>query len=97
MNVEKIQTASMKLRALDHGLRRALLNYLVSKPGQTETELMKVKMFSYPQGVISKHISILQRAGFIYKVRRNSKYICNYINLEEVNRVGKVLHNFANA
>jgi DNA-binding transcriptional ArsR family regulator len=77
-----IKNAALRLRALNHPLRRKIMSMLDNK--MTVTEIwIKLRV---EQSVVSQQIGILKKAGFL-NAERNGKYISYSVNQIEVDRV----------
>lgn len=77
-NQNRVKNAKAVLRALDHKLRRSILETIQDAKGKiTVTEIYK-KLF-LEQSVASQHLGILRRAGAV-TTQREGKFIYYSVN-----------------
>lgn len=80
--------ALLTLRALNHPLRQQLLQLIDETKHITVTELfIKLKL---EQSVVSQHLAILRKAGFVI-TRRKGKYIYYEVNYERVKKITEIV------
>lgn len=80
--------ALITLRALSHPLRQQMLQIIDELEQLTVTELfIKLKM---EQSVVSQHLSILRKAGFVV-TKRKGKYIYYRVNYERMKHVTELI------
>ena len=93
INYYNIMKSSMVLRALNHKLREQIITIIQENKRLTVTQLY-VKM-RLEQSVISQHLAILRKAGFV-KTERDGKFIYYSVNpdrMQELNRFVEELLN----
>ena len=83
-----LKKASLVLRAINHKLRQQILRLLDDKQKMTVTEIFVY--FRLEQSVISQHLTILRRAGFV-TTERQGKFIYYFVNYDRVNQMHKEL------
>lgn len=75
-----IRKAALAFRAINHDLRLAIFDYLMTREA-TVTELYK--KFKIEQSVASQHLSILRKQDFL-KVRKSDRYRYYSANTERL-------------
>lgn len=85
VNYGTVKRAALTLRALNHTLRKKLLEMMQDKGEVMVTELYK--KLKIEQSVASQHLAILRRAGIV-TTRRDGK--CIYYSTN-VKRIGEVM------
>ena len=85
VDFNKIKKTSLILRALNHKLRRVMIETILKKPeGITVTELyMELRL---EQSVASQHLAILRTAGIV-KTKRKGKQIFYSLNIEKIEKI----------
>jgi DNA-binding transcriptional ArsR family regulator len=83
-----LKKASLVLRAINHKLRQQILRLLDDKQKMTVTEIFVY--FRLEQSVISQHLTILRRAGFV-TTERQGKFIYYYVNYDRIDQMNKEL------
>jgi DNA-binding transcriptional ArsR family regulator len=79
-----IKKATLILRAINHKLRQDMLHHIHQKGRITVTELyIKLRL---EQSVVSQHLAILRRAGYV-TTQRQGKFIFYFVNYERIKEV----------
>ncbi len=68
-----VDTLTLKLNALSHPVRRAILDRLATGPASVGT---LAEPFSMSQQAVSKHLACLEEAGLIEKRRVGRRHVC---------------------
>ncbi|MBI5857896.1 MAG: helix-turn-helix transcriptional regulator [Sphingobacteriales bacterium] len=93
LNLLEVKKAALIIRAVNHKLRQQMLKLIDEQGKITVTDLYQ-KLF-LEQSVVSQHLAILRKAGFV-KTAREGKFIFYSINANrfgELNEcIGKLLH-----
>lgn len=91
VDLRMIKRASLTLRALNHPLRRKLIELMEQNPGITVTELYR--KLKIEQSVASQHLAILRRAAVAITKREGKKilYSPNAARIREVAELAKPL------
>lgn len=84
-NTGVIHKAHSITRAIKHGLRQRMIEYIIGKGQATVTEIFIA--FRLEQSAASQHLAILRKAGIV-KTQRSGKNI--YYSIEEA-RVSEIL------
>lgn len=86
LSIHTIHTkkALITLRALSHPLRQQLLQ-LIDEEGQSTVTTIFVKL-KMEQSVVSQHLAILRKAGFVV-TNRKGKFIHYKVNYERVQKI----------
>lgn len=87
-----VSRAARKLRALDHPIRKKIIQAIVSRHEITVTELYIA--LRREQSVISQHLAILRRNKFV-KYRRDGKNIIYRINYREIEQTTNIVKQLA--
>ena len=86
-----IKKASLVFRAINHPLRRQILQYLHQEARMTVTQLyIKLRL---EQSVVSQHLAILRKAGVV-QTERQGKFIfysVSYTRLKQIHQVAAEL------
>lgn len=83
-----IRKSNLVFRALNHSLRQKILAMLAEKKQLTVTELYEALFLE--QSVVSQHLAILRRAGFV-KTKKEGKYVWYMLQEERVEQIHRVL------
>ena len=78
------QKALMKLRALDHQVRGAIL-VVIDQHGPCKVGVI-YELLKMEQSICSAHIQILLKAGVITQEKAGKEHICS-VNYEEISRI----------
>ena len=82
-----IKKASLVFRAINHPLRRQILQFLHQEVRMTVTQLyIKLRL---EQSVVSQHLAILRKAGMV-QTERQGKYIFYSVGYERLKQVHQV-------
>lgn len=87
-DVKEVKKAALVLRALNHKLRRSLIEAIEERPNMTVTEIY-VK-FRLEQSVASQHLAILRKAGLV-KTNREGKFVMYELDRESMKKVNEVI------
>lgn len=88
VDILKLKKASLILRAINHKLRLQILKLINSEEKITVTEIyVKLRL---EQSVVSQHLAILRRAGFV-STTREGKFIYYNINHKQIAFVIKIV------
>jgi len=91
IDLKKARKAAKKLHAMDHPLRRRIMMYIYEKGEITVTDIWIY--FRIDQSIISQHLSMLRRAGWV-NTNRMGKNIFYSVNENELTRVKEILSKF---
>lgn len=91
LDLKKARKAARKLSAIDHSLRKRILLYLRWRGPATVTEIWIY--FRIDQSIMSGHLAVLRRAGWV-TTERQGKHIYYSINESEIDRVTEILSKF---
>ena len=81
-----LKKGSLIFRAINHTLRRQILELIHQSARMTVTEIyIKLRL---EQSVVSQHLAILRRAGFV-QTERHGKFIFYAVNYERVKQIHK--------
>jgi DNA-binding transcriptional ArsR family regulator len=83
-----IRKANLVFRALNHPLRQKILSMLTEQP-KTVTELYETLFLE--QSVVSQHLAILRRAGFV-KTKKQGKFVWYMIQESRIKQIHDVLN-----
>lgn len=87
IEVLQIKKAALVFRAINHPLRRQMLQLLHEHARMTVTEIfIKLRM---EQSVASQHLAILRKAGLV-ATERQGKYIFYAVNYPRVRQIHQV-------
>lgn len=79
-----LRKAVLTLRAINHKLRKQIINLLEDNERLTVTEIyVKLRL---EQSVASQHLAILRRAGVV-KTTRDGKFIYYSLNKKRINEI----------
>ncbi len=81
INYATIKSAALTLRALNHTLRKKILEILQSK-GEVMVTYIYTKL-KLEQSVVSQHLAIMRRAGLV-STRRDGKCIYYSVNKKRI-------------
>ena len=87
-----LKRAALTLRALNHPLRRNILQLVETQKRVTVTEIyvsMRIE-----QSVASQHLALLRRAGFL-STEREGKFIYYTINKKRLEEITQVVNEIA--
>ena len=93
MNTEKSKEAAQRLRAIDHPIRKRMLELLQEHGEMTNTHLW-VKLRLGGESIVAQHLAILRNAGMVITESRG-KNSFNRINKKGIAQVASALHNFS--
>ena len=89
VNYPLLKRASLTLRALNHPLRRQMVQLIEDKRKLTVTELyVKLRL---EQSVASQHLAILRRAQIV-KTQREGKFIWYTTNKKRIEEINKLIN-----
>ncbi len=92
VNYPLLKRASLTLRALNHPLRRQMVQLIEDKRKLTVTELyVKLRL---EQSVASQHLAILRRAQIV-KTQREGKFIWYTTNKKRIEEINKLINALA--
>lgn len=79
-----LRTAVLRLRAVDHDLRKSIIDYLDEYGGTKVTDIYL--HFRLEQSVVSQHLAIMRRAKVLHAVREGKEiyYSINYDVLRQI-------------
>jgi DNA-binding transcriptional ArsR family regulator len=81
-----LRKGAMVFRAINHSLRRQMLELIHQSARMTVTEIyIKLRL---EQSVVSQHLAILRKAGFV-QTERQGKFIFYAVNYERVKQIHK--------
>jgi len=84
LNYQKLKQSALVLRALNHKLRRRIIEMLNENEEMVVTDIyVKLRI---EQSVASQHLAILRKAGIV-NTTRNGKYILYSLNTERLNEI----------
>ncbi|MCU7693491.1 ArsR/SmtB family transcription factor [Haoranjiania flava] len=88
IDILKLKKASLILRAINHKLRLQILKLIQTEEKITVTEIyVKLRL---EQSVVSQHLAILRRAGFV-TTKRDGKFIYYNINHDRLGFVIRIV------
>lgn len=88
IDILKLKKASLILRAINHKLRLQILKLIQTEEKITVTEIyVKLRL---EQSVVSQHLAILRRAGFV-TTKREGKFIFYNINHNRLEYIVKIV------
>lgn len=92
VNYPLLKRAALTLRALNHPLRRQMVQLIEDKRKLTVTELyVKLRL---EQSVASQHLAILRRAQIV-KTQREGKFIWYTTNKKRIEEINKLINALA--
>ncbi|MFN8287154.1 MAG: metalloregulator ArsR/SmtB family transcription factor [Chitinophagales bacterium] len=92
VNYPLLKRAALTLRALNHPLRRQMVQLVEDKKKLTVTELyVKLRL---EQSVASQHLAILRRAQIV-KTQREGKFIWYTTNKKRIEEINKLINSLA--
>jgi DNA-binding transcriptional ArsR family regulator len=83
-----VRKSTLIFRALNHPLRQKMLSILQENKQITVTELFQ--MMKLEQSVVSQHLAILRRSGFV-QTKREGKFIWYTLNPERLRTINECL------
>lgn len=87
-----LKKAVMTLRAINHPLRRQIMEHLKAEGQITVTELfIKLRL---EQSVVSQHLAILRKVG-VLQTNRDGKYIFYSLNEPRINEISTLIQDLA--
>jgi ArsR family transcriptional regulator, virulence genes transcriptional regulator len=87
-----LKKAVMTLRAINHPLRRQMMEYIKAEGQITVTELfIKLRL---EQSVVSQHLAILRKVG-VLQTNREGKYIFYSLNEPRINEISTLIQDLA--
>lgn len=91
LHVQQIRKMAIILRAANHPLRQQIMYLLHRQPRITVTEIFQ--QLGLEQSIVSQHLAILRRAGFV-KTTREGKFIRYTLNLERLQQLDDAIKSF---
>lgn len=92
VNFDTIKQAAMTVRAVNHPIRKKMLEVISANDGITVTEIyVKLKI---EQSVASQHLAILRNAAVV-STTREGKFIHYHINGKRISVLAKVVEQLA--
>lgn len=92
INYDNLRNAVLVLRAVNHDLRRQIIELLSVEERMTVTELyIKLRI---EQSVASQHLAILRKAGLVIP-SREGKYIRYQLNRERLKQILQLVSDIA--
>lgn len=87
-----LRKAVLTLRAVNHKLRKQIVELLEDNKKMTVTEIyVKLRL---EQSVASQHLAILRRAGVV-KTERDGKFIYYALNKKRINEISELIADLA--
>ncbi len=87
-----LKKAVMTLRAINHPLRKQIMNMLEENSKLTVTEiLVKLRL---EQSVVSQHLAILRKAG-VLDTQRDGKFIYYKLNENRIKEITNIVNDLA--
>ena len=87
-----LKKAVMTLRAINHPLRRQMMEHIKAEGQITVTELfIKLRL---EQSVVSQHLAILRKVG-VLETNRDGKYIFYSLNEPRINEISNLILDLA--
>src|SRR5215213_2829021 len=81
-----LKKGALVFRAINHNLRRQMLELIHQSARMTVTEIyIKLRL---EQSVVSQHLAILRKAGFV-QTERQGKFIFYAVNYERIKQIHK--------
>lgn len=88
-----LRKAVLVLRAVNHDLRRSIIDLLEEHKQMTVTEIyIKLRL---EQSVASQHLAILRRAGIV-NTHRDGKFIYYSLNKVRISEISKIIEDLVN-
>lgn len=84
-----IRKSALVFRALNHPLRQKMLELMAEKKQVTVTELYEFLFLE--QSVVSQHLAILRRAGFV-KTKKQGKYVWYMLQDSRIQQMHQVIN-----
>ncbi len=88
----KLKRAALTLRALNHPLRKLILNMLEQRKRLAVSEIYK--KIKIEQSVASQHLAIMRRAGVV-KTTRDGKFIYYSVNSQRIGEITELVERLA--
>ncbi|MEI6311984.1 MAG: metalloregulator ArsR/SmtB family transcription factor [Bacteroidota bacterium] len=87
-----LKKAVMTLRAINHPLRKQIMNMLEENTKLTVTEIfVKLRL---EQSVVSQHLAILRKAG-VLDTERDGKFIYYKLNDNRIKEIANIVNDLA--
>ncbi|MFN4285174.1 MAG: ArsR/SmtB family transcription factor [Lacibacter sp.] len=83
-----IRKTTLIFRAINHKLRQQILNLLLQNGPMTVSEIFQQLLLE--QSVVSQHLAILRRAGFV-KTRKEGKFVWYMVQPQRLDEIAEVL------
>ena len=84
IETQGLRKGAMVFRAINHNLRRQMLELIHQSARMTVTEIyIKLRL---EQSVVSQHLAILRKAGFV-QTERQGKFIFYAVNYERIKQI----------
>ena len=87
-----LKKAVMTLRAINHPLRRQMME-IMKEQGQIIVTELFIKM-RLEQSVVSQHLAILRKVG-VLNTKRDGKFIYYSLNEPRINEIAGLIHELA--
>ena len=92
LDYQKLRKAALVLRALNHKLRRRIIELLESEGPLTVTDIyIKLRL---EQSVASQHLAIIRRVKVV-NTKRDGKYIYYSLNRERIEQIADLVAKLA--
>jgi DNA-binding transcriptional ArsR family regulator len=86
IETQGLRKGALVFRAINHNLRRQMLELIHQSARMTVTEIyIKLRL---EQSVVSQHLAILRKAGFV-QTERQGKFIFYTVNYERIKQIHK--------
>ena len=86
----QLKKSALVLRAINHKLRQQILKLIHTQGRMTVTEIYA--QLRLEQSVVSQHLSILRKAGYVHTLREG-KFIYYSLNHHKINLVQEIVQN----
>ncbi len=92
LNYNVLRRAVLTLRAVNHDLRKGIIEILEENKKMTVTDIyIKLRL---EQSVASQHLAILRRAGVV-KTERNGKFVDYSLNTDRISEIAGLIEDLA--
>ncbi|MEO0731929.1 MAG: metalloregulator ArsR/SmtB family transcription factor [Bacteroidota bacterium] len=92
IDYQNLRNAVLVLRAINHELRRSIINLLENEERMTVTDIyVKLRI---EQSVASQHLAILRKAGVVVP-RREGKFIYYSLAKERLSQIAQLVSDLA--
>lgn len=92
LDYAELRKAVLVLRAVNHDLRRQIINLLEDKGSLSVTDIyVNLRL---EQSVASQHLAILRRAGIV-NTERQGKYILYSLDKERLSQISRLVEELA--